>query len=127
VSKVFVCDVCGEPFNLEEPHIEIVVPEGFFAAEDGVDFGQYDVCSTLCLRRFTEVAAPETETPTIDALMEEAAKPRSMTREEFEALTLKPEKPEPPVQTPTAEDWYPEGMRVDGRSPEQLPRIRRSQ
>ena len=134
MTKQFVCDVCGEPFELDQPHIEFVVQEGM---EGAVPDGSWDVCSWTCMYDLTLAAsstdvADAEEDPEIlrmRAVLEAEEIPEGMGKRIMDEVHLQQiviDKQDrqyaKEVEDAGTGVYFPEGMRVDGRPAEQVRR-----
>ena len=141
MTKQFVCDVCGDPYELDRAHIELVVQEGM----DGpAPDGEYDVCSWLCMYDLTLAATGTSDDGSEDEDVEaEFAKEGEAKRlqelgkmlvddahEQQIVIDKQDRKYAKEVEDAGTGVYFPEGMRVDGRPAEQVrprvPRVRLS-
>jgi len=129
VTKQFVCDVCGEPYELNEPHIELVVQEGLLGPAPE---GSYDVCSWLCMYDLTLAAAGVDDPRAADQEDEVEDEPeelptRRVKHADTEQIVITDEpraKYAKEVEQAGTGVYFPEGMRVDGRPAEEIrPRV----
>ena len=133
MTKQFVCDVCGNPYELDEPHIELVVQEGLAGpAPDG----SYDVCSWLCMYDLTLAAADVADPRAADEEEDEDILRMRAVLESDEigkrlvddvhdqqiVIDKQDRQYAKEVEDAGTGVYFPEGMRVDGRDASTIPR-----
>jgi hypothetical protein len=137
VTKQFVCDVCGEAFELDQAHLEFVVQEGM---EGAVPEGTWDICSWSCVYDLTlaATASEELEDEPVAEFVApgEAKRLQELGRqivddvhEQQIVIDKQDRQYAKEVEDAGTGVYFPEGMRVDGRPAEQVrkrqvPRVR---
>lgn len=126
MTKQFVCDVCGNPYELDVPHVELVVQEGMDGA---VPEGTWDICSWSCVYDLTlaAVASEELEDEPVANEEEGLYVPESLARdivddvhEQQIVIDKQDRQYAKEVEDAGTGVYFPEGMRVDGRPAEQV-------
>ena len=137
MTKQFICDVCGDPYELDQAHIELVVQEG---VDGPAPEGSYDICSWLCMYDLTLAATgtsddgsqDEEEDPDILRMrgvltaeeIPEGVGKRIMDEVHQQQIVIDKEDRQyaKEVEDAGVGVYFPEGMRVDGRPAEQVRR-----
>jgi hypothetical protein len=128
MTKQFVCDVCGEPYDLDTPHIEITIQEGM---DTSIPEGTWDICSMECMETLLGFEREDDNAPAIEDFKQalsavgiSGARIVDDAHEQQIVIDRQDREYAKEVEDAGTGVYFPEGMRVDGRDASQIrPRV----